>query len=175
MRTSLQFPDRPTAESYINPSWVKPSAAGVAITVYAAWNARIVLGAWQHSPFDRCGFVAFILWIVPVACLFVARRLTERPTQASSAAFGIALLLSFAGVAMDLSVLEYAGLAIALAGFLPVQGATFVWLVCAAAWMPAAGWAFSAHGYITVNAMRVAVGLLAVFLTPLFLRRESIF
>ncbi len=150
-------------------------AAGVAITLYTAWNAHKVLGAWLHSPFDRCGSLAFLLWIVPIACLWVGRRLRERPSRVSAAAFAAALLVSFAGVATDLSVLEYAGVAIALAGFLPVQRATFIWLGCALAWMPAAGWALSSHGSVAVNVMRVAIGLLAMLLTPLFLRRESIF
>jgi len=155
-------------------SSVQPIAAGAAITLYAAWNARHLAGAWLHSPFDRCGSLAFLLWIVPIACLWVTRRLTGRAGRVSSAAVAIALVVSFAGVATDLSVLEYLALAIALAGFLPVQPATFVWLACAAAWMPAAGWAFSSHGFVLVNAVRAGIGFLALLLTPFFLRHESI-
>jgi len=155
-------------------SSLQPVAAGAAISLYATWNARHLLAAWLHSPYDRCDSLAFLLWIVPIAFLWMRRLSTDRPARVSSAAFAIALLISFAGVATDLSVLEYLGLAIALAGFLPIQPATFPWLACAAAWMPAAGWAFSAHGSLLVNSMRAAIGLAALLLTPLFLHNESI-
>jgi hypothetical protein len=75
---------------------------------------------------------------------------------------------------VDLYVLEYLGLAIALAGFLPIRPATFAWLACAPAWMPAAGWAFSSQGPVLVNSMRAAIALVAVLMTPLFLRHESV-
>ncbi len=149
-------------------------ASGGAITLYAAWNARSLLGAWLHSPFDRCGSLAFLLWIVPVASLWIARRRAKRPGRLSSAAFAIALLVSFTGVAMDLGVLKYLGLAIAIAGFLPVQRAMFAWLGCCAVWMPAAGWAFSSHGPLLVNAARLMGGVLAILLTPLFWKHESL-
>ncbi len=165
---------RQTPESGLKQSDLHPVAAGVAITLYTAWNAHNLLGAWLHSPFDRIDSLAFLLWVLPVACLWVARRFAGRPGRVALAAFAIGLIVSFAGVATDLHVLEYAGLAIALMGFLPVQRATFLWLLCAIAWMPAAGWVFSAHGVATVNAVRAAVGFLAFLLTPLFLRHESI-
>jgi hypothetical protein len=174
MRTSVHFVGRQAPGSSLSESSLQPIAAGAAITLYAAWNARHLLGAWLHSPFDRCDSLAFVLWIVPVLCLWVTRRLKKRPGRVACGAFAIALLISFAGVATDLSVLEYIAFAIALAGFLPVQRATVVWLACAPAWMPAAGWAMSSNGPFSVNATRAGIGLLAVLLTPLFLRHESL-
>jgi hypothetical protein len=155
---------------------LQPAAAGAAISIYAIWNARNLLAAWLHSPYDRCGSLAFLLWTVPILSLWMTRLLANRArsTRLSSAPFAIALAVSFAGVAADLSALKYLGLAIALSGFLPVQPATFVWLGCAAAWMPAAGWAFSSHGSILVNSMRATIGLAALLLTPRFMSHESV-
>ncbi len=147
-------------------------AAGVAIALYAAWNARNLTAAWLHSPFDRCGAPAFLLWLVPIVWIRAKGPLDGARARVSTAAFAAGLVLSFAGVAADLGVVKYAGLAIALAGFLPIQPARFLWLACAAGWMPAAGWAFSSHGVILVNAMRAAIGLAAMALIPLFLRHE---
>ena len=171
MRKSLQpvgpqAPDR----GLTAPASLQPLAAGAAITLYAAWNARNLLAAWLHSPFDRCGSVAFLLWIVPIL-LWAAR---PSPRRVSIPAFAVALLISFAGVAADLGALKYLGLALALAAFLPLRPATSLWLPCAAAWMPAAGWAFSAHGPLFVNSARVAVGLAALATTPLLLRDEKL-
>jgi hypothetical protein len=158
-------------------------AAGAAITVYAAWNARNLVSAWLHAPFDRRGIPAFVLWNVPIACLWISRLLNSRNPKSeirnrrcpvSPVAFAIALVVSFSGVAADLYVLEYLGLAIALAGFLPVRPATFAWLACACAWMPAAGWAFSSCGPALVNSFRAVIGLAAVSMTPLLLRNESV-
>jgi hypothetical protein len=174
VRKSIQSIGRQAPEDGLRaPTSLQPVAAGVAISLYAAWNARRLHFAWLYSPYDRGDSVAFLLWIMPIAFLWVRRLSTGRPARVSSAAFAIGLVISFAGVATDLSVLEYLGLAVALAGFLPIQPATVPWLACAAAWMPAAGWAFSAHGSVLVNSMRVAVGVAALLLTPLFLRNDS--
>lgn len=153
----------------MNGSSLQPLAAGAAITLYASWNARALLSAWIHSPFDRCGSLAFVLWTVPVACFWVTRMLGDSSRRVSIPAFAIALVVSFAGVATDLSVIEYLGLAIAMAGFLPLKPATFVWLGCAVAWMPAAGWAFSSHGSVLINSMRAGIGLAALLITPFLL------
>jgi hypothetical protein len=159
-------------------------AAGAAITLYAAWNARNLVPAWQHSPYDRRGFPAFLLWNVPLASLWISRLLDFQIRNSkleirnlhgsvSPVVFAIALVVSFSGAAADLYVLEYLGLAIALAGFLPVRPATLAWLACACAWMPAAGWAFSSYGPVLVNFIRAVIGLAAVSMTPLILRNEK--
>ena len=172
VRTNLQPICRETPGDGLTGLSLQPLAAGVAIALYAAWNARNLAGAWLHSPFDRCGSPAFLLWIVPIAWVRLKRPPACPPMPVSAAAFAIGLAVSFAGVATDLGVLKYAGLAIALAGFLPIRAATFLWLGCAAAWMPAAGWAFSSHGVILVNSMRAGIGLMAALSSPLFLRHE---
>ena len=174
MRKSLQPIGRQAPESGLSAPELQPLAAGAAIALYAAWNARHLLNAWLHSPFDRCDSLAFFLWVSPVACLWARRLLTGCPARVSPGAFAISLAISFAGVATDLSALEYLGLAVALAGFLPIRPVTFPWLAFAAAWMPAAGWAFSTQGSILVNSMRAAAGLAALLLTPLFLRHDSV-
>ncbi len=171
MRKSIQFIGRQAPESGLRAT-LQAAAAGAAICLYAGWNARGLLAAWLHSPYDRCGSLAFALWVLPIAGLWV--KGAGGPERVSPAAFAIGLAVSFAGVATDLNVFEYLGLAIALAGFLPIRPVTFLWLACAAAWMPAAGWAFSSHGAALVNCARAAMGLAAAVLTPLFLRHDTI-
>jgi hypothetical protein len=172
MRKSIQFIGRQAPDGVLRVSTFQPAAAGAAICAYAAWNARGLLAAWLHSPFDRSGSLAFALWVLPIAWLW--RKGACGPGMVTPAAFAIGLAVSFAGLATDLNVFEYLGLAIALAGFLPVRPATFLWLACAVSWMPAAGWAFSSHGALPVNCLRAATGLAAAVLTPIFLRHDSI-
>ena len=184
MRKSIQsIGGSAAADCLTRPSALQPAIAGIAITLYAAWNARNVVSAWQHSPFDRRGFPGFLLWSAPLGAVWLSRLVkaqTRNPkpeilhSAVSPAAFAIALIVSFSGAAADLYVLEYLGLAIALAGFLPVRPVTFAWLACAIAWMPAAGWAFSSEGPVLVNAMRAVIALVAVSMTPLFLRHETV-
>lgn len=169
MRKSISSIGRSTPEGGLRETSLQPILPAAAIALYTAWNARNLAGAWQHSPFDRCGSLAFIFWITPV----VAAWWTVRPLRVCLGVCTLALAISFAGVATDLSVLEYAGLAVALASFLPFRPAFFGWLACAAAWMPAAGWAFSSQGAVLVNSMRVAAGIAAAALTPLLLNHES--
>lgn len=152
----------------------QPAAAGIAICLYAIWNARSLMTAWLHSPYDRWGSIAFLCWIVPVIFLWTVRFFANgaEDRSISTAVPGIALAVSFAGSATDLSALKYLGMALSIAGFLPVRPATLAWLGCAAAWMPAAGWAFSTYSPALVNSTRAVIGLAALLLIPLLSRRE---
>lgn len=145
---------------------MKPSRqikiAGAAICLYAAWNARDLVAAWRHSPYDRFGWLAFLLWSFPAA-LAAARR-----ADASAAWFGAGLAVSLAGEVVDLNIVKHAGLAIAIAGFFKTRAATLVWLACALGWMPALGWALNASGAVAVNALRI----LAAIVPAIFLRRR---
>jgi hypothetical protein len=173
VRKSLQPAGGQTPERGLGPSaTVQPLIIGAAITFYAAWNARGLLAAWLHSPYDRFDPSAFAFWLLPIAVIRTLHR-PGRPLSVGIAPFAIALLVSFAGVAVDLRSLEYLSLAVALSGFIPFRPATLPWLLCAIAWMPGAGWAFSSHGPLFVNVSRLACGLLSVALTPLLFPRDE--
>ena len=173
MRKSLQPVGGQPPDCGLSPSVsVQPLVIGTAITLYAAWNARSLLAAWLHSPYDRFDPSAFAFWLLPIA---VVRTLqgSGRALPLGIAPFAVALLVSFAGVAVDLRSLEYLSLAVALTGFIPFRPATILWLCCATAWMPGAGWAFSSHGPLFVNCARVAAGLTSLALTPLLFPRNE--
>jgi len=147
-------------------------AAGSAVCAYALWNARHLAVAWLHSPFDRCGFPSFLLWLIPLVWHWHASAHEERPALSFSFFF-VALVLSFVGVALDLNAIKSLAFAVSLAGFLPIRPATFLWLGCAFAWMPAAGWLFTALGPMPVNCLRIALGIAAASLTHAILSRET--
>jgi len=149
--------------------------AGIAISLYAAWNARDLLMAWLHSPYDRFGYIAFLLWMLPVGCVWFTRHIFGLAVHGHvrAGALAIGLAVSFAGVILDVNAIKYLGLAITISGFLPLQPATYVWLACALGWMPAAGWALSSHAAVLVNCIRIVIGMIALFSTPSFLRHES--
>ncbi len=126
-----------------------------AITGFALWTARDLVNAWLHSPLDRGGWLAWLLWCVPVAWTMVGfrgtagRRLPGMPAPARSAPPQVragflagALGCAVAASGSDLNVLGHLGLAVALAAWArpPRPGAVWVWLVTAVAWMPVFGW-----------------------------------
>ncbi len=172
MRKSFQPVGGQTPEPGLRPSVAfHPIAAGIAITLYAAWNARGLVAAWLYSPYDRFDPAAFAFWLLPIAIVWTLHQ-RRGPLNLGIAPFAIALVVSFAGVAVDLRSLEYLSLAVALAGFIPFRPATLLWLACAIAWMPGTGWAFSSNGPLFVNCARVATGLASVAFTPLLFPRK---
>jgi hypothetical protein len=130
--------------------------AGAAITLYAAWNSRDLLAAWFHSPFDRMGLPAFVVWLLPLLIMEMIRQLPEaRVGKFFDAGFFLGLGFSLAGVALNLNFLKHLGLAFSCAGFLPLRPALAVWFFSCLAWMPVLGWAFSPAGTFAVNFFRV--------------------
>jgi hypothetical protein len=155
---------------------INPVAAGLGVLLYTLWNARDLVALWVHSQNARCDSVAFVLWLAPIASLWVARPAATRAAvdHSSALVFSIALGLSCAGVMTDVAILKDLGFAVALAGFLPFRRCAWIWLIIAATWMPASGWAFEAHNPALVNSARIVVACLSVALFPFLIPAEPI-
>lgn len=109
---------------------------------YAMFCARAIVPSWRWTPYDQFGWLAFVIWLVPV---WWALR---RPPSAAGGGLRYSLAATgalLAGAASDINALHHVGLALAVAAFHPPAG-RWVWLVGAAAWMPAAGFVGSRFG-----------------------------
>lgn len=141
----------------------------VAITMYCAIQSRELLEAWQHSGYDRYGWLILLLWTLPIFMprLFAHQHaVTEKQTMIM---MPVALLFTIVGLTGSLRVLQHVGLAIALAGWVPfslIQGA---WLVSAIAWMPAFGWIGSRlfSGYIFPARLLLAGTAVSIFIAAI--------
>ena len=127
--------------------------AGAAAWLYCVWQARDLQHAWLHSPFDRAGSAAFLIWCLPpVLCLF--RR--EAVRQGWLAA---GVLLSLAGVLTEVNFVKYLGFATVTAGFVPASRFFWLWLAAAVSWMPVLGWLLGATGPVFVHAVRLVLSM----------------
>jgi hypothetical protein len=132
----------------------------LAIAAVCGWRAMPgLIEAWRHAPFDRWGWLAFVLWLAPLAW-----RAGRHPgdlgsgfTSLSWAALGLLLTGSLA----DVNALTYGALAVALGRLMPRRRVTFVWLALAVAWMPVLGWLGAGLGPSGMTALRLALGATA--------------
>ena len=117
-----------------------------AILGYAAWRCHGILDTWFANPFDRWGWIAFALWILPIG--FYAQR-SGLPRAGSGRLrpwlLGGGVGMIFLGDAGSLNALKYLGLALILTGYSAAHG-RMLWAVTAVAWMPALGWLASRAG-----------------------------
>jgi len=127
--------------------------AGSAVALYTGWNARSLVEAWQHSPFDREDAIAWIIWIVPV---FLSLR---EGREIRFGWVGTALALAFAGVVLDLNLLRHLAFGLACAGLTAPRRGFWLWLPMALTWMPVLGWFLSKGdlGLMTVGLLRVSL------------------
>ena len=114
--------------------------AEASVFAYCLWHAQPLLHAWQKSPHDRLGWVAFIVWCLPI----LLRRSLHKPGQYIEKSLfpllALALGLSFFGSIGSLNALKYTGLAFALAGLAPASPRHTLWFFTAVSWMPFFGW-----------------------------------
>jgi len=104
------------------------------VAAFCAWHATAhLLQAWRHSPFERFGWVALMIWLIPVARMVCAGADTSRHFKLAI----VSLALSFIGVIGDLNVLIYCGLAGIMGSIAHVSGRAWLWLLLAVCWMPA--------------------------------------
>ena len=99
------------------------------IAVWGVAAGRDLFMGWLRTPLATPGWVAFLIWLLPVMMLWVPGR-----QDAGGLAAGVACLA--AGGLLSAEMLIYLGLAATVAGLLPFSIAKLAWLVAAAGWMP---------------------------------------
>jgi exosortase/archaeosortase family protein len=130
---------------------------------YCGWRCHELLDAWRHSPFDRLGWLAFILWLSPVAFACF-----QTPGILNLVAAGRLSYLAWGGIATftgdlgDLNLLRQAGLALALMSLMPRQLSGIRGLT-ALTWVSASGWIGSRLGAepSVIAGLRLGLAILA--------------
>lgn len=147
------------------PAWSLP----LAVAAYSAWRSADLVGAWRHSPFDRWGWVSFLVWLLPPLWAAWKCPTPEDPPLWPTA---LAFVLAVAGQVVDFNTLCYLGLAVALGSFVPASAARLVWWAGAPAWMPAFGWLLHSWPPPAVAGARLALALAVTAPCLLHLRRS---
>lgn len=112
--------------------------AEATVLAYCLWQARDLIPAWLKSPYDRLGWLALIIWLLPV--LYQRRPLCRYRSHSAPLLLGLGLALSCIGVVGSLNLLNHLGLATTLAGLAPASSRRFPWAVAAVSWIPFLGW-----------------------------------
>jgi len=118
----------------------------LAILVYAGSRCHTLFDTWFTNPFDRLGWLAFALWILPIG---IHAQSTGLPFAGSGRLrpwlLGAGVGLICLGDVGTLNAIKYVGLALIFVGFAPRAG-RWLWALTAVAWMPALGWVASRFG-----------------------------
>lgn len=117
-----------------------PFLLPLAILLYAAISSRALLQAWTFSPYDAFGWLAFIIWLIPVPLFLAFYHLSAGTPPYQPPLLVLAISCNLLGMAASLNALNYLGLAFSLAAFLPLRPALALWLACSISWMPAFSW-----------------------------------
>lgn len=129
------------------------------VAAFCAWHAADLLHAWGHSPYDRLGWLALVVWAVPAGR---AVGCGAKAAHGFKLAIG-SLVLALIGVLGDLNFLVYWGLAGSIGSLARVSLRGWLWLVLAVCWMPAFGWIGSQLHLpaLPVNILRLLVAFAA--------------
>ncbi len=112
------------------------------VFAYCLWHAHPLIQAWQKNPSDRFGWLALLIWMLPIAYDRFHHR--AHPKEANTLLLALGLSLSFFGEMGSLNALKYAGLALSFASFTAtITPAHALWLLSSIGWMPLMGWAGS--------------------------------
>jgi hypothetical protein len=128
----------------------KNLAFSLAVVIYGAVQSRDLLHAWQHSPFDKFGWLAFFLWLLPLC-------FSKRSPNTLFSSLG--LLVIFGGSILSLNFLIYAGFAISVSAILGRGWRQIVWLLCAISWMPVFSYLLSRAWPSYILPARIALSL----------------
>ena len=129
----------------------------LAVLLFAAWQSSDLPKAWQHSPHDRLGWLALLVWLAPLA-----RRLAGKGRHEFSAnpcLLGAAILAGTLGELTELHFFGHVALALAAAAWIKISWRSCLWLATAVAWMPVFGWWLTEFSGGTVFALRLLLSI----------------
>jgi len=168
----------PTGEDSRALTLWRPRLGALVVVAWCAVQSDGLLLAWRTSPFDYLGWVALLLWCLPLVSQCLRPDLEFEPGRIEYCLMGAALLVSLLGSMTSLNALKYLGLALAIVALHRWSPANILWFLGAAGWMPAFGYfaarsiplAAPANLYLTL-ALRVVIALGAVILHRRLLER----
>lgn len=137
-----------------------PPAVAWAILAFAGWQASDLLAAWRHSPLDRLGGVAFLVWALPVPLALATGRRPFEP-RVGPWLLGASVPLALLSAVLSLNLAAHVALALAIAAFAGWTPRHVLWLAAAICWMPVFTWLGKQWPPSALAASRVAVALLA--------------
>lgn len=131
----------------------------LAILMFAAWQSRDLLNAWQHSPHDHFGWLALLVWLAPLL-VQLARgvKLSANPFMMGAAIIGGTL-----GELTELHFFGHLALALVIAAWFKISWRSLLWLATAVAWMPVFGWWLANFSGGTIFAFRLLLALAGAF------------
>ncbi|MEI6193422.1 MAG: hypothetical protein WCS42_03740 [Verrucomicrobiota bacterium] len=133
----------------------------LAVLVFAAWQSLDLPVAWRHSPHDRFGWLALLVWLTPLALRLAGRP--RVPLAANPWLLGSAILAGLLGQLTEVHFFGHVALALAVAAWVEISWRLLPWLLSAVAWMPVFGWWLAGFSGGTVFALRLALALAGAF------------
>lgn len=130
---------RPRRAAGADSPWLRLPWAEITLVAYGAWVTRGLWETWIWTPYDRLGWLAFFLWLLPVLWPGAAAWRGALSLWTRRLVLGAAVGFFLLGAAADINALHHAGLAAVIVSFARRPGYVF-WAAGAIAWMPAAGW-----------------------------------
>ena len=127
----------------------------LAILAFAAWQSHDLLNAWQHSPHDRFGWLALLVWLTPLAVQFVRGG----KISASPFLMGAAIVSGTLGELTELHFFGHIALALVIAAWFKISWRSLLWLAAAVAWMPVLGWWLAGFSGGAVFTFRLVLAL----------------
>ena len=129
----------------------------VSVVFFAAFLSRDLINAWRHSPHDRLGWLALLVWLVPLALRLA--DISGTGTPANFILMGAAIVCGLLGDLAEVHFLDHVALALALGAWLKFSWRTLPWLLSAVAWMPVCGWWLAGFSAGTILTFRLALAL----------------
>ncbi len=140
--------------------------AQLAVLACCAVQCRRLPIEWiKHTPFERFGWIALAIWLLPVVLRPWSRD--PHPTALWPSYLGLGLV--FIGTVGQLNAVIYVGAAFAAAALVPPNWRWLVWLACAASWWTAFGYLLKSQSTTVVATLRIVVATIgaAVVVLPL--------
>jgi hypothetical protein len=148
-----------------------PSLLELAILAYCLWQASDLPKSWLSTPAVKYAWIAFIIWCLPSLWHMAICILYDKPKGSQPWLLGAAILMSLLSELGSLHMFAHIGLTLAIAGLVPFNIGTLVWIASALSWLPGFGWMLNEFPFALIPIIQLAIAICGTTFMFLMLRR----
>ncbi|HRY50467.1 MAG TPA: hypothetical protein P5186_20645 [Candidatus Paceibacterota bacterium] len=143
---------------------IRMTAIASGVLLYTGIQASDILNYWRTNPYDRWGWLAFIIWCLPIGLSFLHRRFGAGASRPTAPLLGLGLAVSLLGTMGDLSLFKFFGFALSLAAIVPWRWSNLVWIATCVAWIHVLGYFLQwfSSNRLFIHIMRIVIALAGV-------------
>ncbi len=143
---------------------LKTSAVLIPVFIYLTISCFDLYHAWTTDPFNKTGFWAFCVWLIPAIILIFDIKIRSDEANINQIVLSISIIFCMIGSLGDLNVLQHVAFSLAVASISKNKLTLILTLIASICWMPVLGWVGNNYLALNLDWIRIPIAVIVSLL-----------